>query len=117
LIDTLSAGAVRTANNIRARLIVSLTQSGHQARMIAKYKPHHGIIAITDNEQTFGQLQLSYGCFPILMKVSGDFKSITSKIQNLVKKNSWASAGEKIVITMNTGTKDKIYSLLVIEAK
>jgi len=102
VVDTMSVSAVRIANNIRARLIICLTESGGTARMMARFRAHHGIIAITPHQQTFNQLQLLYGCKPILNDMSGSINEVSKAIQKLIKKNQWAEAGEKIVVTAGT---------------
>lgn len=114
----IASSSVRIANNIRARLIVCLTESGGTASMIARFRPHHGILAITPNQRTFNQLQLLYGCKPILNDMSGSIDEVTKKIQKLIKKNQWAEAGEKIVVTAGTpfGKIGSTNTIFVIEA-
>jgi len=119
VVDTVSISAVRIANNIRARLIVCLTESGGTAHMIARFRPHHGIVAITPHTRTFNQLQLLYGCKPILSNMSGSIDAVTKGIQKLVKKEQWAEAGEKIVVTAGTpfGEVGSTNTIFVIEAQ
>lgn len=119
VVDTVSVSAVRIANNIRARLIICLTESGGTANMIGRFRPHHGIVAITPNQRTFNQLQLLYGCKPVLSNMSGSIDDVSKSIQKLVKKNDWAETGEKIVVTAGTpfGEIGSTNTVFVIEAK
>lgn len=119
VVDTMSISAVRIANNIRARLIVCLTESGGTANMIGRFRPHHGIVAITPNRRTFNQLQLLYGCKPVLNTMSGSINQVSKDIQKLVKKMNWAIPGEKIVVTAGTpfGEVGSTNTVFVIEAK
>jgi pyruvate kinase len=118
VVDSMSVSAVRLANNIRARLIVCLTESGGTAHMIARFRPHHGIVAITPQQKTFNHLQLLYGCKPVLSKISGSIDQVSKEIQKLVKKNNWAETGEKIVVTAGTpfGKIGSTNTIFVIEA-
>ena len=118
-VDTMSVSAVRIANNVRARLLVSLTKSGLTAHAIARFKPHHGVIAITPKQRTFNQLQLLYGCRPVLSDMSGSITELTGEIQKLVKKNHWAEKGERIVVTAGSkfGTVGSTNIIFVIDAK
>ncbi len=118
IVDTISVSTVRIANNIRARLIVCLTKSGGTANMIGRFRPHHGIIAITPNKRTFNQLQLLYGCKPVLDTMSGSIDKVSKDIQKLVKKNGWATTGEKIVVTAGTpfGKVGSTNTIFVIQA-
>lgn len=119
IVDTMSTSVVRIANNVRARLIITLTKSGLTPHMVARFKPHHGIIAITPKRRTFNQLQLLYGCKPILSNMSGSIDHLTKEIQKLVKKNKWAEQGEHIVVTAGSkfGTPGSTNTIFVIEAK
>jgi len=116
--NSISASAVRIANNVRARLIITLTESGSTARSVARFRPHHGVIAITPRQRTFNQLQLLYGCRPVLSKMSGSIDQVSKEIQKLVKKNNWADVGEKIVVTAGTpfGEVGSTNTIFVIEA-
>jgi pyruvate kinase len=117
--NSIAASAVRIANNIRARLLICLTESGSTAYITARFKPHHGIIAITPHRQVFNQLQLLYGCVPVIANMSGSINEVSKEIQKLVKKNDWAEAGEKIVVTAGTpfGEVGSTNTIFVIEAK
>lgn len=119
IVDTMSVSAVRIANNVRARLIICLTESGMTANMIGRFRPHHGIVAITPHQRTFNQLQLLYGCKPVLSTMSGSIDQVSKEIQKLVKKNQWAESGEKIVVTAGTpfGKVGSTNTIFVIEAK
>lgn len=118
IVDTMSISTVRIANNVRARLIITLTESGLTPRMISRFNPHHPIIAITPHTLTYNQLQLSYGCIPILSNMKGDVSKLSSSIQKLVKKYKLAAKDEKIVVTMGSafGTPGSTNTIFVIKA-
>ncbi|MGB0925216.1 MAG: pyruvate kinase [Minisyncoccia bacterium] len=118
MIDTMSSSVVRIANNVRARLIVTLTSSGLTARMVARFKPHHGVIAITTNQQTANQLVLTSGCRTIVQDLSENIRTVSKEISKLAIKNNWANKGEKIVVTAGSpfGSKGSTNAIFVIEA-
>lgn len=117
--DTLSVSAVRIANHIRARLIITVTESGDSARNIAQYRPHHGVIALTPNATTFGQIQMSYGCLPVMMSKAATTDDLEKVIQKIVTKNNWANAGEQVVVTTEQplGKKSNVQQIFVMEVK
>ncbi|MCI5050739.1 MAG: pyruvate kinase [Candidatus Pacebacteria bacterium] len=119
VVDTISVSAVRVANNIRARLIVCLTESGGTARMMTRFRPHHGVIAITPHPRTYRELHMFYGCKPVLNDMAGSIDDVSKEIQKLIKKNKWALSGEKIVVTAGTpfGEIGSTNTVFVIEAK
>lgn len=117
--ETMSKSVVHIANKTRARLIIALTETGYTARMMSRYKPHHGIIAITPHQKTANQLVLSGGCYPLVKKLPSDVKKISNEIKKIVYKNNWADTGEKIVVTMGSrfGEPGSTNTIFVIQAK
>ena len=117
IVDTMTVSSVRIANNVRARLIIPLTESGFTAQMIARFKPHHKIVAITPRKKTFNQLQLVYGCNPVLSDIKGDIKELSGNIRKIVIKEKLARKGEKVVVTMGApfGEPGSTNTVFVIE--
>src|SRR5699024_7230770 len=50
LTDAISQPVTHTAANLGVSALITPTQSGHSARMVAKYRPESPIIAVTFNE-------------------------------------------------------------------
>ncbi len=114
VVDTMTISAVRIANNVNADLIVSLTETGFTAQMIARFKPHMTVLAITPHVHTFRQLKLLYGCMPVHAKLDGDVDALTKQIQKLVRERKLVKKGGKIVVTMGSpshipGTTNTIF--------
>lgn len=116
---SIASASVRITNSIRARLLVCLTESGATAYKTARFRPSQGIIAITPHKKVFNQLNLLYGCKPVLMQTSNTIDGVKKEIQKLVKKNQWAETGEKIVVTTGTpfGETGSTNTIFVIDAK
>ncbi len=87
--DAISASAVGAAREIGATLIAALTATGRTARMLSRHKPRQPIMAFTPSEKVFSQLQVSYGCYPVLVPKF----STVSQIMNMVRK---VGLGEKV---------------------
>ena len=47
------------------KLVVTLTKTGHTARLISKYRPDADILAITFDELTQRGLMLNWGVIPV----------------------------------------------------
>ena len=45
-LESLASSAVRTANKVRASLIIVLTRGGTTARLVAKYRPYVPILSV-----------------------------------------------------------------------
>lgn len=67
--DTTNAvcdAACTTARDMKATAIIALTMGGTTARNISKFRPHEPVIAATPEAQTYHQLALSWGVYPVL---------------------------------------------------
>src|SRR5699024_11208795 len=63
--DAISQSVTHTAANLGVSAIITPTQSGHSARMVAKYRPESPIIAVTFNESVKRRLSLVWGIYPV----------------------------------------------------
>ncbi len=60
------ASAVKDAtNSMDIKLVVTLTKTGHTARLISKYRPDADILALTFDELTERGLMLNWGVIPM----------------------------------------------------
>ncbi|HLR59009.1 MAG TPA: pyruvate kinase [Pseudogracilibacillus sp.] len=63
--DAISQSVTHTASNLGVSAIITPTQSGHSARMVAKYRPKAPIIAVTFNEHVKRRLSLVWGIYSV----------------------------------------------------
>ena len=68
--NAISHATCTTALDLKASAIITVTQSGHTARMIARFRPACPIIATTANPKVQRQLNLSWGVLPYLVGVA-----------------------------------------------
>lgn len=64
VVDAITYDACEIAASLNVGAIVSFTESGSTAKMIARFRPKPPIIAITPNEATLKQLNLSWNVYP-----------------------------------------------------
>lgn len=64
--DAISHATVQAAAELGAAAIITSTQSGWTARMVAKYRPKAPIIAVTTEETTARRLNLLWGVYPVM---------------------------------------------------
>lgn len=97
--DAIGQSVAHTAINLSAAAIVTPTESGHTARMIAKYRPQAPIVAVTVNESVSRKLGLVFGVFP----ASGQNANSTDEmLEDAVQKSldsGIVKRGDLIVIT------------------
>ena len=70
--NAVSHATCNAAKELEAACIVSITKSGYTARSISKFKPSCPIVACTNNERVERQLNLVWGCTPVLIEASND---------------------------------------------
>jgi pyruvate kinase len=64
--DAISYACCSTASNLSISSIITPTQTGLTARMIAKYRPEANILAVTPNAKVLRKLALVWGVHPVL---------------------------------------------------
>lgn len=66
--NAISHATCTTALDLQASAIITVTQSGHTARMISRFRPACPIIATTTDKRVYRQLMLSWGVTPFLVR-------------------------------------------------
>jgi pyruvate kinase len=97
--DAISHATVQIATELDANVILSLTESGYTARMVAKYRPHAKVVAVSSIPETLRRVTLYWGVTPLYgpAKSTSD-KTIEASLEaaesaGLVKK------GDSVVVT------------------
>lgn len=97
--DAISQSVTHTAKNLDVSAIITSTQSGHSARMIAKYRPKAPIVAVTFSEKVKRRLSLVWGVHAIR---GIDAKTTDELLESSVNKGletNLFSRGSKVLIT------------------
>lgn len=66
--NAISHATCTTAMDLKASAIITVTQSGHTARMISRFRPACPIVATTTDPRVHRQMMLSWGVIPFLVK-------------------------------------------------
>jgi len=94
--------AVRAANDLKADLIIALTERGTTARLIAKYRPRVPIICVTDFVSTANFLLLSRACAPLLVPSMKGSDQLIQEGMNFAKKEGLCKSGSVVVVVHGT---------------
>jgi len=70
--NAVSRATCTSAADLNAAAIVTVTNSGFTARMIAKYKPACPVVAVSLREVVWRQLNLVWGCHSIMGEIKDD---------------------------------------------
>ncbi|MCL2355636.1 MAG: pyruvate kinase [Defluviitaleaceae bacterium] len=94
----ISGAAVATALEMGASCIVPVTDSGFAARMVSRARPSCPILAATSDPVVYRQLNLSWGCVPMLSKRPFDGDSEVFEIaEELAIETGIVKSGEVMV--------------------
>lgn len=64
--DAISYATCASAQDLEAAAIITATESGHTAKMVAKYRPKAPVIAVTPHAAVMRKLALTWGIKPLL---------------------------------------------------
>lgn len=98
--NAISHATCTSARDLGAAAIVTITKSGHTARSVSKFKPSCPIIACTNNERVFRQLNLVWGCIPQLIDFEqGSTDEVFAKAVTKAEETGFAKHGDVVVLT------------------
>ncbi len=97
--NAISHATCTTALDLKAAAIITVTQSGHTARMIARFRPACPIIATTVNPKVLRQLNLSWGVLPFLVPVANTTDEMFDMGIEKALESGLVKNGELAVIT------------------
>lgn len=100
--NALCDAACTTANDIKAKAIITLTTSGKSARRMSKFRPVQPIVAATPRVKTLNQLALSWGVYPVLARVQDSLDNLFLHAIDCAKQDDIVAAGDTVVIAAGT---------------
>ena len=103
IFNSMASSAVKSAYDMNCSLIIVLTQSGRIARMVAKYRPHCTILAITDSEIIAKQCMFISSIFPVLVLNMNGTDSLISRALYIANKYKLIKKkNDKVVVLAGT---------------
>jgi len=96
-VESVCSSAVKATIDANCPLIVALTETGHTARAIAKYRPRSPILAISASETTIRQLQCVRGVIPMLTASFVGTDSVIAKALEKAKSDGMVKTGDCVV--------------------
>ena len=102
--DAISHAACYIALDIGAKAIICCTRSGQTARLVAKYRPHAPIIAVTPRETTLRRLTLMWGVYPFLIEEISDTDRLIERARQVALLSRKVSKGDRVVIVAGLPT-------------
>ena len=97
--DAIGQSVVHTSLNLNLNAIITATESGYTAKMIAKYRPKAPIVAVTANDHVLRRLALVWGVYPQLGKKSNSTDDMLENAVNESLDSGFVKHGDLVVIT------------------
>jgi pyruvate kinase len=93
-----AGSAVASAENVRARAIVTLAGSGFSALHVSKRRPQMPIVALGSYEPTLRRLNVLHGVLPVEISDRGDFEAQLGVADAYLLSHGMATPGDLVVI-------------------
>lgn len=93
-----SRAATTVATQIKARYLISFTETGRSARLIARHRPDMPILAFSPHEQTRSQLALVWGVETYLVEQVESTDDMVRKVEAALLDKKVAELGDRVVI-------------------
>lgn len=97
--NAISHATCTTAMDLHASAIVTVTESGHTARMISRFRPACPIIATTSNPKVQRQMALIWGVQAYLVEAAKDSDELFDVSIKTAEESGIAKTGDLFVVT------------------
>jgi pyruvate kinase len=94
--------AVRASIDLRADLIITITETGATARLVCKYRPKVPVICMTDSEATANILLLSRGAIPFVVPNIKGHEGLIAFAMEKGKQMGLCKPGSLVVLVAGT---------------
>lgn len=98
VVESISYGCVRMAEDVDAKAVAVVTHSGNTARRIAKYRPNVPVFAFTESQDVRRQLNLMWGVRSVRLDELLDTDKSVEVIEQWLRKEGVVASGDRVVI-------------------
>jgi len=96
-VEAVCSAAVKTAADAKCPVILALTETGHTAQLLCKYRPAAVIVAVTASEQVGRQLMVCRGVTSIITASFQGTDSVIKKALDKLKTDGVVKEGDCVV--------------------
>jgi len=97
--EAVGCAACNLAESINASSIITFTQTGSTARLVAKCRPRRPVLAMTPLEKTYRRLGLVWGVVPFLSETMKDTDEMIDRAFKIALQSGIVKRGQIVVIT------------------
>ena len=95
----ISHATCMTAIDMDAKAIITVTKSGHTARMVSRFRPGCPIVGCTSDMRTCRKLNLSWGISPILIKEEHSMEILFLHATEAAEREGFVQEGDVAILT------------------
>ena len=100
--------AAATGLHMNARYIVTPTLSGFTARMMAKFRPHCPILALSPSDSNLRKMQILWGVTPMHSEMlHGDGAAVIDSAYEIIQESGRIEPGDTVIITAGVVSKNE----------
>lgn len=104
--DVISIAVANAVLELKAAAILTPTESGYTAKMIAKYRPKCPIIAVTYQEKVRRKLALTWGVYPLMAKPAESTDEVLEGSVDVAVQSGLIKHGDLVVITAGVPVRE-----------
>lgn len=97
--DAISYATCTTASNLGISSIITATEQGTTARMVAKYRPEANILAVTPSPKIMKKMALVWGVYPILARETKGTDELLDESLSVCLEKNFIEQGDMVVLT------------------
>jgi pyruvate kinase len=96
--EVVASYAVRVANDLKAELLLTISETGKTSRLICKYRPRVPVICLTNSTATANYLIYSRAAVPYLVGTVKGTEHLISEAMERAKKEGLVKSGSLVVV-------------------
>ena len=100
--DAICYSACKIANDVEAKALIGMTQSGYTAFMLSSYRPYSPLYIFTKEKTLVNQLSLSWGVRAFYYAEDDSLEEIIADQIKILKERGFISDGQVVVNTGST---------------
>jgi pyruvate kinase len=108
-------GVWQIAQDLKASLVVTWSQTGATARIFSKMRFPVPVVALSSDHRALRRMALHYGVIPQEMAPPADMASLVEQVDELVTAKQWAPVGSRIIIVAGSslGTPSTLNGVVI----
>ena len=97
--DAICYNACKISNDVEARALIGMTQSGYTAFMLSSYRPYSPLYIFTKEKTLVNQLSLSWGVRAFYYAEASSLDELINDKINILKERGFINAADVVVTT------------------